>query len=135
MENRFYYNNFVTPNGYKAIAFMGKKSDCRKCGLKRRCLRNPEKTEARQVHIFYGKKKGAGNPWIEKMKKKIDSVAGKLVDSKRLCTVEPVFAHITSTLGLNRFSRRGKRKVNTEWLLFCIVHNLKKIHAYAGGYG
>jgi len=122
--------NFVTSKGYKAVAFMAKKSDCKKCALKKRCLRNPDKTPARQVHIFYGKKKCAGNPFIERMKSKIDSVVGRQIYSKRLGIVEPVFAHITSALGLNRFTLRGKAKVNIQWLLFCVVHNMKKIHRY-----
>ena len=41
---------------------------------------------------------------------------------------EPVFGNICSTLGLNRFSLRGKRKVNTQWVLHCVVHNLFKVH-------
>ncbi|MCP4263863.1 MAG: IS1182 family transposase, partial [Planctomycetes bacterium] len=44
--------------------------------------------------------------------------------------VEPVFANICSTLGLNRFSLRGKIKVNTQWKLYCMVHNLFKIYRY-----
>ena len=34
-------------------------------------------------------------------------------------TVEPVFANITATLGLNRFSLRGRVKVDTQWKLYC----------------
>ncbi|MGL1933240.1 MAG: transposase [Desulfotalea sp.] len=33
-------------------------------------------------------------------------------------------------MGLSRFSFRGKKKVNNQWLLFCIVHNLKKVFRY-----
>jgi hypothetical protein len=42
-------------------------------------------------------------------------------------------ASITRTRGLDRFTLRGKRKVNTQWLLYCIVHNIGKIHRYAPG--
>jgi hypothetical protein len=28
---------------------------------------------------------------------------------------------------------RGKPKVNTQWLFYCIVHNLTKIHRYGEG--
>nr|WP_141674291.1 transposase [Dissulfuribacter thermophilus] len=45
--------NFVTRNGYKAIAFMGKKTECRVCKLRELCLRYPDRTEARQVHFFF----------------------------------------------------------------------------------
>jgi len=29
---------------------------------------------------------------------------------------------------------RGRKKVNTQWNLFCIVHNLKKVARYGQGY-
>jgi len=38
--------------------------------------------------------------------------------------VEPVFGNIRSTKRLSRFSVRGRRKVNTQWLLFCMMHIL-----------
>jgi hypothetical protein len=41
--------------------------------------------------------------------------------------------------GMNRFSLRTKIKVNIQWLLYCIVHNIGKcmpgILAGSGGYG
>jgi len=45
-----------------------------------------------------------------------------------------VFANICSTLGLKRFSLRSKTKVDAQWKLFCIVHNLLKIHRYGPGF-
>ena len=52
----------------------------------------------------------------------------------RLAIGEPPFAHIRSVIGLDRFTLRGKIKVNTQWNLFCIVHNVKKIHRYGFGF-
>jgi hypothetical protein len=51
-----------------------------------------------------------------------------------MATVEPVFANVRSSLGLDRFSLRGKRKVNIQWLLYCTVHNLLKVHRYGPGF-
>jgi transposase len=65
-----------------------------------------------------------------KMRRKIDSIKGRLIYNRRLGTAEPPFAHIRSALGLDRFSLRGKRKVNTQWLLYCMVHNMTKAHRY-----
>jgi hypothetical protein len=65
-----------------------------------------------------------------KMKSKIDSVIGKAIYSRRITTAEPPFAHIRHVMGLDRFTLRGKTKVNNQWLLFCIVHNLKKMFKY-----
>ena len=43
---------------------------------------------------------------------------------------EPVFANINSARGLKRFSHRGRNKVNTQWLLYCLVHNIGKVQRY-----
>lgn len=121
----------VTVNGNKAVKFRGNKSDCLTCELRKKCLRYPDRTETRQVYFFQGKPQS----FTEKMKRKIDSVKGRLIYYQRLATVEPVFANIRSTLGLDRFTLRGKRKVNIQWLLYCTVHNLLKVHRYGYGYG
>ncbi|MBU4260025.1 MAG: transposase [Proteobacteria bacterium] len=39
-----------------------------------------------------------------------------------------MFANLRNAIGLDRFTLRGKLKVNIQWKLFCIVHNLLKIH-------
>jgi hypothetical protein len=44
------------------------------------------------------------------------------------------FANITRTRGLDRFTLRGRRKVNTQWRLYCMVHNIGKVHRYASGF-
>ena len=64
------------------------------------------------------------------MKRKIDTDAGRHQYGRRLAVVEPVFANISSTSGLRRFSLRGRRKVNTQWLLYCLVHNIGKVQRH-----
>jgi hypothetical protein len=44
----------------------------------------------------------------------------------RIQIVEPVFANKKHSKGLNRFTLRGKEKVNSQWLLYCMVHNSGK---------
>jgi hypothetical protein len=43
------------------------------------------------------------------------------------CTVEPVFANIRHNKRLIRFNHRGREKVNTQWNLYCMVHNIEKL--------
>jgi hypothetical protein len=38
-----------------------------------------------------------------------------------------VFANIRSTMGLDRFTLRGRGKVGIQWMLFCMVHNIGKL--------
>jgi transposase len=120
----------VVVNGQRAVKFHGRLTDCRVCELREKCLRYPDRTEARQVYFFQGSAESKPETFSQKMKRKIDSVKGRLIYNRRLGTAEPVFAHIRYALGLSRFTLRGRRKVNTQWLLYCAVHNLFKVHQY-----
>lgn len=121
-------SNFVVRD-LKGTSYRARQSDCKTCHLRAQCLRKPN-TVARQVTFFYGKTKEAKETYTQKMIKKIDSEKGREIYSQRMGIVEPVFANIRSTLRLDRFSLRGKKKVNIQWLLFCITHNLGKIQRY-----
>jgi transposase len=124
----------VVIRGYPAVCFMGAKRDCGPCLLRSRCLKDPNQSTTRQVYFFGDRSAQATETFTAQMKRKIDSLTGRHIYSQRLGTVEPVFGNISSTLGLRRFSLRGKIKVDAQWKLFCIVHNLLKIHRYGPGF-
>ena len=71
-----------------------------------------------------------GQDHTARMQRKIDSTVGRALYSLRVAIAEPPFAHICRVMGLDRFTLRGKTKVNIQWKLFCIVHNLKKVARY-----
>ena len=122
--------NFITTEGYKAIAYQAPKTACRDCQLRSKCLRNP-KTVARQVHVFYGKRPGS---ITDEMKQKIDTPEGRRTYSKRLGIVEPVFGNIRACKKMDRFTLRGQIKVNIQWMLYCLVHNIEKIVNFGKSY-
>ena len=64
------------------------------------------------------------------MRERIDSERGQYLYGRRLAVVEPVFANIRSTRKLNRLSLRGRKKVNAQWQLYCLVHNIGKLQRY-----
>jgi hypothetical protein len=68
------------------------------------------------------------------MKRKIDTCKGRMIYAMRLGIVEPVFGNLRNNIGLLRFTLRGKSKVNIQWLLYCIVHNIGKIYRYGSGF-
>ncbi|MCF2950118.1 transposase [Paraglaciecola aquimarina] len=41
-----------------------------------------------------------------------------------------MFGNSVTNKKLNRFSLRGKRKVQGQWHLFCLLHNLEKLNNY-----
>ena len=67
------------------------------------------------------------------MKQKIDSDEGRTLYGQRLGIVEPVFGNHRNH-GRDRLTLRGRIKVNIQWLLYSIVHNMGKIHVYGEGF-
>ena len=64
------------------------------------------------------------------MTAKIDSEKGRKIYPQRFDVAEPVFANIWTKKRLDRFTLRGKIKVNIQWLLYCMIHNIEKIMNY-----
>jgi hypothetical protein len=128
---RLYRNGWHCRIGnWEAIKFSGSKRDCGPCAQRARCLRHPQRTPVRQVAIFQDRIPGKPETYSAKMKRKIDSERGRYEYGRRLGTVEPVFAHISHARRLKRFSLRGVTKVNTQWMLYCLVHNIGKLQRY-----
>ena len=61
------------------------------------------------------------------MRAAMDSPRGRRLYSQRMATVEPVFANLRHNKRLMRFNLRGKAKVNGQWHLYCLVHNIEKL--------
>ena len=119
-------------NGRVHHKFQGAKRDCGPCELRERCLRYPERTPTRQV-AFFAKGQASPLPLTERMKQAIDSPRGRRLYGLRIGTVEPVFANLRHNKGLARFTLRSKPKVQAQWQLYCMVHNIEKLahHGYA----
>ena len=64
---------------------------------------------------------------IGAMRAKLQTVAGHAVSALRKAIVEPVFGQIKGGRSLRRFSVRGLAKVQAEWALICLTHNLLKL--------
>ena len=125
--NRLYRNgNNINIHGYIGMKFRGAKSVCEPCILRERCLKTPEKTETKQMTIFIGRSEVAKESPIEKMRRKFDTLFGRFIYNKRIAIVEPVFGNLKNK-GMDRFTLRGKQKVNTQWELFSLVHNIEKL--------
>ena len=61
------------------------------------------------------------------MRQKLDTPEGRALYAARFGTVEPVFGNLCYNKGLTRFTLRGRRKVEGQWQLFCLVHNIEKL--------
>lgn len=117
-------------HGYKAVSYKAPKRACRDCQLRAKCLRHPH-TPARQVRLFSDKRPGS---ITDAMRAKVDTPEGRRIYGRRLANVEPVFANLREQKRMDRFTLRGRNKVNLQWRLYCLVHNIEKIVHYGALY-
>ena len=110
--------------------FEGYLNDCKQCSVQKQCMRKTPTNRGRQVSIRTGEAQHQPPSLLKQMQEKIDSRQGRHVYSQRIGTVEPVFGNINTNKRLNRFSLRGKTKVNAQWLMYCMVHNIEKFQHY-----
>ena len=103
-------------------------ADCQGCPLREQCLHTPE-TRRKHLAILIGKAK---ETLSQKMIMKIDTPAARAIYGRRLAIVEPVFGNLRSQKRLDRFTLRGRIKVNIQWMLYGMVHNIEKILHYGG---
>ena len=117
---------YTHAGGAKVQQFKARDEDCQGCELRHRCLKNPASGKGRAVSLFGRALVDATDP-SERMRRAIDSPHGRRLYSRRIATVEPVFANIRHHKRMSRFTLRGKAKVSTQWQLYCLVHNIEKI--------
>jgi transposase len=131
-------NTCICPNG-KALKHIGhsvlrgasghryqsKASDCKGCQFTDRCFLRKDSIRGRRTLFISDKDEGSN--YSARMIQKIDRPEIRELYSRRMAIIEPVFANITFHKKLNRFTLRGKAKVNIQWMLYCMVHNIGKI--------
>ncbi len=107
--------------------YMADAEDCSRCSMKSRCIRR-KNAKRRTLDVPIGAEE---NNFSKAMLEKVDSDRGRKIYPQRMAIVEPVFANIRSQKRMDRFTLRGKIKVNIQWMLYCMVHNIEKITNYA----
>jgi hypothetical protein len=100
--------------------------DCAACPLRTQCL-SKSTASRRYLSIQVGTQPPN---LIDEMKAKIDREEGKKIYARRLGIVEPVFSNICVQKHMNRFTVRTKQKVDVQWRLFALVHNIGIIHVF-----
>ena len=129
-ETMWLKNEGIDKRGNYKLFFEGRLSKCRDCSLKKQCMSNPDSADTRKGHgrqvSFILEDKRAPN-FTDWMKHRVDSDKGRVIYSHRMSVVEPVFGNIAANKKLNHFSLRGKKKIQGQWQLYCMVHNIEKL--------
>jgi hypothetical protein len=75
------------------------------------------------------RKNRLGGPY-DFMRRVLATERGGELYSRRLRMVEPVFAQTKANRRIERFLRRGRAAVRSEWRLIAATHNLLKLHRH-----
>jgi len=67
----------------------------------------------------------------ERMARKLRTVKGRCTYAKRKEIAEPAIGQIKEARGFRRFLLRGLEKVDAEWLIICLTHNLLKLFRWS----
>ena len=133
-------DEYICPNGKRLKRFgkagrhkgkllrryVSTETDCRRCQFRAKCLRYKD---AKRRHLSYYAD-ASGQNISQAMVKKIETQQGRKIYPQRIGIVEPVFANIRVHKRMDKFNLRGKIKVNIQWLLYCMVHNIEKVANY-----
>lgn len=115
----------LTTNGLTYYKYIARQRDCQGCVLRSRCIAR----ETHKIRAIFRRSDGGENVCSD-MRMRIDTPHGREVYSRRMSIIEPVFGNIRGSKRLDRFTLRTKRKVNVQWLFYCIVHNIEKIRNF-----
>lgn len=106
--------------------YTAREHDCQACPLRERCLSGTKKTR-RNLSVPVD---SSPPTRPQRMMAKIDTPEARHLYSRRIGMVEPVFANIRMQKHLDRFTVRGKQKVDIQWTQYSMIHNIEKIANY-----
>jgi transposase len=121
------YKRTTEQKGVKGKVYQARLTDCKSCPDFAKCSwSKKEQSKLNQGKTLRIVKSNEQGSLCREMRKKLETVEYQDKYADRIQIVEPVFANIRHCKGLNRFTLRGQEKVNSQWLLYCTVHNLGK---------
>ena len=106
--------------------YLADEKDCKRCTLHLKCLAG---RGGRRKNLMVPIAVALTN-LSQRMAGKIDTEKGRKIYPRRIAIAEPVFANIRTHKRLDRFTLRSKIKVDIQWMLYCMVHNIGKIANY-----
>jgi transposase len=77
-----------------------------------------------------GKRRGWEDGVYQEMRDTLSTDRGRELYAQRKITIEPVFGQIKFNRRIDRFMRRGRAAVQSEWRLITATHNLLKLHSH-----
>lgn len=105
--------------GYKAHSKLYQATDCSRCPLRKQCHNADENRIIRVNHTL--------NEYKRTVRELLTSQRGMLHRSRRPIEPEAVFGHIKADRMFRRFRLRSLEKVNIEFGIVALAHNIRKM--------
>lgn len=116
-----YTSRYTTDNDYLTNRRIYECSDCAACPLKPQCTQAKGNRKIRiSFQLLEYRRQARAN---------LCSKEGQRLRAVRSVEVETVYGHVKHNMDFRRFHLRGQEKVNTEWGLVSIAHNMTKLAA------
>jgi len=106
-------------NGYLTKRRVYECKDCADCALKEKCNKSQGN---RRIQMSLELREHR-----QRARENLLSEHGRLLRKQRATELEGIFGNIKHNLGFRRFHLRGNEKVEIEWGLICLAHNLRKL--------
>ncbi len=110
---------YKTKNGYLSERHFYECDHCGTCPLKPQCTKAKGN---RRIQVSFKLR-----AYQQQARQNLLSEQGIELRKKRAVDVETPFGNIKQNMGFRRFLLRGKKKVEIEWGLLCIAHNMRKL--------
>jgi transposase len=110
----------VKPGGYEKITHLYESIDCNGCSYAKDCKKSDQQHRQFSINPSWDKFK-------QQARERLSTEKGLALRKQRSVDVESSFGDIKHNQGYNRFRLRGLKKVNIEWGLIAISHNLRKV--------
>lgn len=114
--------NQKSDNGYKSRVRVYECLNCAGCPFRDQCVKSKDPFTNRRIYI-----NRRLNELKTKARENLCSEKGLEMRSLRPIEPESVFGDIKGNFGVRRFLLKGLKKVNIEWGLLSIAHNLRKL--------
>lgn len=110
-----------TKSGYKQTYSCYTAKNCKGCPLRTQCFKGKYNRTVERNHNLEHHK--------QKARELLTSEIGEIRREQRTADVEPTFAQLKHNRNFRRFSLIGIEKVELEFGLHALAHNLKKMSA------
>jgi transposase len=110
----------VKPGGYEKITHLYESIDCNGCSYAKDCKKSDQQHRQFSINPSWDKFK-------QQARERLSTEKGLALRKQRSVDVESSFGDIKHNQGYNRFRLRGLKKVNIEWGLISISHNIRKV--------